>query len=367
MISIKDKFWFGESAIDTTPTGEKITYRLICLATSQIDELFAVITASSYPANVGNIIMLPPQGKPNNAPASLTDMLVAGLEGETKQRAELCRMLFYLDFLYTARSEMMVRWPMLNIQISQQKQLEAMLDILRSDLDLPQSGVINEVSKKLLRAKDRLGRPDLRTTNTMIKTVLSQLFTLLLLDEKNAGPMYQHRLLAFTIMHHYVLEIEDSMKLPAACTPESRASKLQMQISQMAINPLLPAGLYCQRKFGDELDHPLITPRVSEVSVAEIQLVAIDELLKGLEYSPGDHRENLKRVHELLLMLPNEKPYRELFLELTETVTELNKFFMREPETVKTLAGKMRDKIRNRHKSHPDGPWLIKAELSPWP
>jgi hypothetical protein len=372
---IAPKLWFKPERTFPTPggtcKGKAVLSRPICInGVPGSGWKFDVVTGAEEGDRdkIGEILTVTRRTgrKPYVSTTFMPTLLTSGLKAGAKIAANESEFLFYMEFLFKVREELLHRWPTLKVSPRQQDQLEAIIEEIRLGLMRRRTDLPLQATSMKPRINDSRGRPNPRATSASITAMHRRLTKQVELEGLSAESMRKRRVFAATLLRCYSQDIWD-MRHMDSLRPPTRAAQLQLRLDRALIKPTLFAGLYCQREFGDNLGHPMVLPRIMEVFSVELQLTAIRDLFASLAEQPNGHKENLHKLRVILAMKPSEQLYVEFFDELQQYATEIGTNFRRDPETVGRLATKAKVLIRNRASSQPSHPWFVQTSPIPRP
>lgn len=373
--NIAPELWFGREQIKPAPSatcqGSSLAVRPIHIKhTPGSGWKFDVVTGAGInDANaMGEIYTTthPANRDPYASLMYLPTMLSSSVKAGQRIEASMQEFLFYIDFLHKVRAELVEKWPALRVSPKRQNQLAMIIDEIRTDLGHRQTDLPLQAIAIHPKIEDSRGRPNPGAASAKLTAMDQRLGEQVRLEQLGVGSMNKRQNFATTLMQCYMQDIWD-MRHMEHLQPKPRERALNRRINRAIIKPMLFAGLYCHREFGDNLGHPLVLPRIIEVFMAEVQLMAIRDLFAGLEQRPTDHKETLYKLRLLLLLTPNEKLYSELFDRLSDFSTEIGKAFVVEPDSVKKLAKQAKLVIRDRAVNNSNHPWYVGTRTLPQP
>lgn len=369
------ELWFRPEHTFPTPGGalesEVVLSRPICIkGVPGSGWKFDVVTGAEEADRdkIGEILTVTRRTgrKPYVSTTFMPTLMTSGLKAGAKVAANEEEFLFYMKFLFKVRQELLERWPTLKVSTVRQEQLEAIIDEVRVGLLRRRTDLPLQVASMQPRVNDSRGRPNPGAASASITAMHRRLARQVELEGLGAESMRKRRFFAATLLRCYSQDIWD-MRHMSSLRPTTRATQLQMRLDRARIKPMLFAGLYCEREFGDNLGHPMVLPRIMEVFSAELQLTAIRNLFAGLAEQPDGHKETLHKLRVILAMKPNEQLYVEFFDDLQQYTTEIGSNFRRDPELVKKLAIEAKERIRYRASSQPNHLWFVQTGPVPRP
>ena len=356
--------WFGKERAISTPgkyyEDKKISSRPIhCAGESGSGWKFEVITKSKDPNLIGEIITLVnPRGKsPYTSALFLPTLYSSGLKAGTRIDATRIEYIYYLEFILNTRHRVLNNWKDIRLSEESKYEIEQSISELLLAIENRKTQPVVQAYETLPSLSDNRGRANPSAANAKFTAMASRLELQIGREDESAGSMQKRRRFATKILASIEQNIWDMRNLHRL-SPITVERELKRRISSSKIKPMLFAGLYCDREFGENLGDTKVLPIIIEVYTSEIQLMAIRNLIADIQ--KGENiKENLRILRVLLSVMPSEDLYKDIFYRIKNEVDAIEALLRNDNPDYKKICEKSKKAIRYRASDDPNHPWHI--------
>jgi hypothetical protein len=359
--------WYGPPHV-FEPRGKKykdkflVTKAIHCAGEPGSGWKFEVVTESDDINMVGEIITLvkPSDSSEYTASLFLPTLFSSGLNGSERINATRLEYLYYLQFIYNSRTMILANWNQLKISEEKQAELESSIDELRFAISGRRTRPIAEAWEVNPGLTDKRGRINPGAASAKYTAIATRLEKQIGRETRSEGSLQKRRRFATKLYASIEQDIWDMRNLHRL-SPITIERELNRRIEKNIFKPMLFGGLYVKKMI--ELNNTSSLPRTIDVFTAEVQLMAIRNLVADIQKGINT-KESFRILKVLLSVIPNEDLYIEFFTSLKIQIRELYLMIKQENEDYEKFCVEIKNSIRFRASDDVDHPWYIERASS---
>ncbi len=368
-MSANANIWYGEEH-ELISVGKKYKDRLLitrpihCAGEPGSGWKFEVVTGSDDINLVGEIVTVV---KPSDREAYITSLFLptlftSGLNGGERINATRLEYLYYLQFIYNSRSQILANWNELKISASKQGELEQSIAQLRLAISGRRTKPIVEAWETNPSLIDRRGRINPGVASAKYTAVATRLEKQVGRELRSEDSMQKRRRFATKLFASLEQDIWDMRNLHRL-SPITINREINRRLNRNIFKPTLFASLYCQRVFGEQIGSTNVLPKLIDVFTAEVQLMAVRNLVADIQRG-NNTNENLRIIDVMLSIKPNEELYADLFKSIQAKMEEVKRMITIEDEDFEKICSEIKNCIRYRASEDIRHPWYIQSASS---